>query len=69
MRDFFWLISLALIWGSSFAAIKVAIETMPSMTMVAVRTLVALFVLLPILIAQGAKLPLDLISWKMALFQ
>ena len=66
LRDFFWLISLALIWGSSFAAIKVAVETMPSMTMVAVRTLVALIILIPIMIAQGARLPVDLISWKMA---
>ena len=67
LRDFFWLISLALIWGSSFAAIKVAVETMPSMTMVAVRTLVALIILIPIMIAQGARLPVDLISWKMAI--
>ena len=67
LRDFFWLISLALIWGSSFAAIKIAVETMPSMTMVAVRTLVALIVLIPIMIAQGGRLPLDLLSWKMAL--
>ena len=33
-RDVFWLITLALVWGSSFAAIKVAVETMPPMTMV-----------------------------------
>ena len=68
LRDFFWLISLALIWGSSFAAIKIAVETMPSMTMVAVRTLVAHIVLIPIMIAQGGRLPGDLLSWKMALF-
>ena len=67
LRDFFWLISLALIWGSSFAAIKIAVETMPSMTMVAVRTLVALIVLIPIMIAQGGRLPVDLLSWKMAI--
>ena len=56
-RDVFWLITLALVWGSSFAAIKVAVETMPPMTMVAVRTVIALCMLLPMMIAQGARLP------------
>ena len=66
-RDVFWLITLALVWGSSFAAIKVAVETMPPMTMVAVRTVIALCVLLPIMIAQRARLPRDIKSWYMGI--
>ena len=65
LRDVFWLITLALVWGSSFAAIKVAVETMPPMTMVAARTVIALCILLPIMIAQGARLPKDIKSWYM----
>jgi len=65
LRDVFWLITLALIWGSSFSAIKVVVETMPPMTLVAVRTVIAVAVLLPIMIAQGARLPGDAKSWRL----
>lgn len=65
-RDVVWLLVLAAIWGSSFAAIKVAIATMPPMTLVAVRTAIAVGVLAPIMLAQGARLPSDGKSWAMA---
>jgi len=65
LRDVFWLITLALIWGSSFAAIKVAVVTMPPMTLVAVRTVIAVMVLFPIMIIQRARLPRDVESWKL----
>jgi len=64
-RDVFWLIVLALIWGSSFAAIKVAVATMPPMTMVAVRVVIAVAILGAIMLAQGARLPRDGRSWAM----
>ena len=65
LRDIFLLLFLALIWGSSFAAIKVAVETMPPMTMVAVRTVLALCVLFPIMFIQHSTVPRDLRSWVM----
>ncbi|MDD9876376.1 MAG: DMT family transporter [Magnetovibrio sp.] len=64
-RDVFWLITLALIWGSSFAAIKVAVATMPPMTMVAVRVVIAVAILGAIMAWQGARLPRDRRSWAM----
>jgi len=63
-HDVAWLLVLAAIWGSSFAAIKVAIVTMPPMTLVAVRTLIAVAVLLPIMLWRGGRLPADARSWR-----
>ena len=65
LRDVAWLIVLALIWGSSFAAIKVAVITVPPMTLVAVRTMIAVFVLVPIMLVQGSRLPKDKKSWQL----
>ncbi len=62
-HDVLWLIALAAIWGSSFSAIKVAIHTMPPMTLVATRTLIAVAVLLPIMAVQNGRLPRDPKSW------
>lgn len=67
LRDVAWLVLLALIWGSSFAAIKVAVVTVPPMTLVAVRVLIAVAVLAPIMMAQGARLPTDAKSWKLGM--
>jgi drug/metabolite transporter (DMT)-like permease len=63
-HDVVWLLVLASIWGSSFAAIKVAIVTMPPMTLVAVRTLIAVAVLLPIMLWRGGRMPMDAKSWR-----
>lgn len=65
--DVVWLLVLAAIWGSSFAAIKVAVVTMPPMTLVATRTAIAVLVLLPIMLWRGARLPTDAKSWRLAL--
>ena len=62
--DVAWLLGLAGVWGSSFAAIKFAIATMPPMTLVATRTLVAVAVLAPIMLWKGARLPRDGKSWR-----
>mgnify|MGYP002631750904 CR=1 FL=1 len=61
--DVVWLIGLAAVWGSSFAAIKLAIATMPPMTLVATRTAIAVAVLAPIMLWKGARLPTDAKSW------
>ena len=62
-RDVVWLIILASVWGSSFSAIKIAVHTMPPMSLVAVRTAIALVVLYPIMWWRGARMPKDLPSW------
>ncbi|WP_028133995.1 DMT family transporter [Bradyrhizobium japonicum] len=51
------LLLLALIWGSSFTLIKVALPTIPPFTMVAARVTIAAVLLILIALAQGHALP------------
>ncbi|WP_407186973.1 DMT family transporter [Bradyrhizobium centrosematis] len=51
------LLLLALIWGSSFTLIKVALPTIPPFTMVAARVTIAAALLILIALAQGHVLP------------
>ncbi|SFI87059.1 DMT family transporter [Bradyrhizobium sp. cf659] len=57
------LLLLALIWGSSFTLIKVAIPTIPPFTMVAARVTIAAILLLLIALAQGHALPRCTSMW------
>jgi len=50
-------LALCLIWGSTFLAIRVAVETLPPWVMIGVRCLVAGAVLLAIAKARGAAWP------------
>jgi drug/metabolite transporter (DMT)-like permease len=65
-RDVGWLLFLAAIWGSSYASINVAVAEIPPMTLVAVRAILALAVLFPILLWRGGRLPRDAKSWRLA---
>ena len=51
------LLLLSLIWGSSFTLIKVAIDTIPPLTMVAARVSIAAVLLVAIARARGLSLP------------
>lgn len=55
---------LALLWGSSYPLIKVAVSEIPPLTLVAFRVLVASAVLLVVVTARRARLPNDLASWR-----
>ncbi|MDA9508536.1 permease [Bradyrhizobium sp. CCBAU 11386] len=57
------LLLLALIWGSSFTLIKVAIPTIPPFTMVAARVTIAAILLLLIAATQGHTLPRRTSVW------
>ncbi len=65
--DIFWLITLAAIWGSSFAAIKIAINSMPPMTLVAMRTVIAVIILYPIMTLSRSKMPSKRRSWQIGI--
>jgi drug/metabolite transporter (DMT)-like permease len=54
---------LSLIWGGSFTLIKVAVDTIPPLTMVAARVAVAAAVLIFIARAQGLSLPRQAATW------
>jgi drug/metabolite transporter (DMT)-like permease len=54
---------LALIWGGSFTLIKVAIDTVPPVTMVAARVTVAALLLVLLAKKRGYALPHDATTW------
>ena len=63
------LLLLALIWGSSFTLIKVAVATIPPFTMVAARVTIAAMLLIMIAAAQGHSLPRQRSVWAAFLVQ
>jgi drug/metabolite transporter (DMT)-like permease len=63
------LLVLATLWGVSYTFIKIAVETIPPVTLIATRTLMAGAVLLAIIKARGLALPRDAATWWRFLFQ
>jgi drug/metabolite transporter (DMT)-like permease len=60
---------LATLWGSSYALIKLGIATIPPITLIAGRTLIAGALLAGIIAWRGRKLPADAATWRRFLFQ
>lgn len=60
---------LALVWGASYSFIKVGVETIPPVTLIAARTLIAGAILLIVLHLRGLALPRDPAMWRRFLFQ
>lgn len=54
---------LATLWGASYTFIKLGIETIPPVTLIAGRTILAGAVLLVILRMRGIRMPRDKASW------
>lgn len=63
------LLLLATLWGASYAFIKLGVESIPPITFIAGRTLIAAAVLLCILRYRAIALPTDLATWRQFLFQ
>jgi drug/metabolite transporter (DMT)-like permease len=62
-----WL--LATLWGASYTFIKLGVATIPPITLIAARTLIAGLLLLVIMRARGLRLPRDAATWRRFLFQ
>lgn len=67
--DWALLLALSTLWGASYTFIKVGVETIPPVTLIAVRTLLAGTILVVILWLRGLKLPTDRQTWARFLFQ
>ena len=67
--EFVLLFVLATLWGASFTFIKVGVETIPPVTLIAGRTAIAALLLLAILRLRGITLPRDFAPWRRFLFQ
>ncbi len=59
-----FLILLALLWGSSYLFIKIAVAEIPPLTLIAIRVSVAAVFLLAVVYLRGHRLPTDLPTWK-----
>ncbi|MGE3874782.1 MAG: DMT family transporter [Parvibaculaceae bacterium] len=56
---------LATLWGASYTFIKIGVATIPPVTFIAGRTLIAALLLLLVLRLRGLRLPRDLASWRL----
>ncbi len=63
------LLLLATLWGGSYTFIKIGVETIPPLTLIAGRTLIAGAILLAVIRWRGLRLPRELDSWRKFLFQ
>ncbi len=65
-RAFLLLIALATIWSSSFSVIKIGVETLPPITLAALRIGLATVVLYGYMRIKGLHIPRDRRFWKLA---
>lgn len=67
--DLALLLLLATLWGGSYTFIRVGVETIPPVTLIAARTLLAGAILLIVMRCRGLRLPRDLATWRLFLVQ
>nr|WP_246756213.1 EamA family transporter [Bradyrhizobium neotropicale] len=63
------LFALSTLWGASYSFIKIGVETIPPVTLIAARTLIAGTILMAILRWRGLRLPRDRQTWGRFVFQ
>ena len=63
------LLALATLWGASYTFIRVGVATIPPITLIACRTLIAGLLLLAIMRWRGVRMPMDAATWRRLLFQ
>jgi drug/metabolite transporter (DMT)-like permease len=63
------LLALATLWGASYTLIKIGVATIPPVTFITARTIIAGGILFAIIRARGLMLPKDLMTWRRFLFQ
>ena len=68
-REHLLLIVLATLWGASYTFIKIGVETIPPVTLIAGRTLIAALLLLALVRWRGLTLPSDAVTWRRFLIQ
>lgn len=58
------LLTLATLWGASYTFIKLGVATIPPVTLIAARTVIAGALLLVVLRLRGIRLPRDAATWR-----
>jgi drug/metabolite transporter (DMT)-like permease len=62
--NFALLLALATLWGASYSFIRVGVETIPPLTLIAARTLIAAALLGAVMAARRIVLPRDPATWR-----
>lgn len=60
---------LATLWGGSYTFIKLGVATIPPITLIAARTVIAGLLLLAVMRLRGIGMPTDLATWRRFAFQ
>lgn len=60
---------LAVLWGASYTFIKIGVETIPPVTLIAGRTLIAGGILLGLIRWRGLVMPREVVMWRRFMFQ
>ncbi|MGE0799885.1 MAG: DMT family transporter [Lautropia sp.] len=68
-RELALLLALSTLWGASYGFIKVGVESIPPITLIAARTLIAGAILALVIRWRGLALPADATTWRRFLFQ
>ncbi|MCX8280433.1 EamA family transporter [Phyllobacterium sp. 0TCS1.6C] len=68
-RELLLLALLATLWGASYTFIRIGVETIPPITFIAARTIIAGALLMAILKLRGLSMPSDPAVWKRFLIQ
>ncbi|NGX98926.1 MAG: EamA family transporter, partial [Candidatus Afipia apatlaquensis] len=63
------LVLLATLWGADYTLVKIGVETIPPLTLISGRTLIAGGILLAIMRLRGITLPRDPAVWKRFMIQ
>ncbi|HEY8564325.1 MAG TPA: EamA family transporter [Beijerinckiaceae bacterium] len=69
LPDYALLVLLASVWGASYTFIKLGVETIPPVTLIAARTLIAGLILAGIMRVRGVRWPRDRATWRSFLIQ
>src|SRR5262249_58259222 len=68
-REYTLLVVLAIVWGASYAFIRLGVATIPPVTLIAARTLIGGALLFAILTVRGIAMPRDVASWQRFMLQ
>jgi drug/metabolite transporter (DMT)-like permease len=68
-RDYALLLALACCWSSTYPLTKIGLRSIPPITFISARSLIAAAFLLAVLWLRGIRIPRDMKAWKLFAFQ
>lgn len=68
-KELMLLLVLSTLWGASYSFIKIGVHSIPPVTLIAARTLIAGAILFAFIRWRGLTLPKDRMTWRRFLFQ